>query len=82
MKGKANDMTTTVIVKEKYAETLTMFGSLQDVVGSALQRYAIELLTAKINDLQRREAAYQQRYGLDYPTFGMVHFREESTFTN
>jgi len=62
-------MTTTVAIAEKYVETLAPFGSLQEAVAVALQRYAIELLTTKINELRRQEATYQQRYGLDYPSF-------------
>ena len=60
-------MTTKVAIAEEYVETLAPFGNLQEVVTVALQRYAIEQLTTKINELRRQEAIYQQRYGLDCP---------------
>lgn len=60
---------TTVAIKDKYVETLTALGSLQDAVNIALQRYAIEQITVKINELRRRDSRYQNQYGLDYDTF-------------
>lgn len=62
-------MITNVAVQEKYVNVLAGFGSLQDAIDTALQRYAIEQVTTKINDLRRREAKYLAKYGLDYSTF-------------
>ncbi len=60
---------TNVAVQEKYVNVLAGFGNLQDAIDTALQRYAIEQVTTKINDLRRREAKYLAKYGLDYLTF-------------
>ncbi|MFQ6041577.1 MAG: hypothetical protein ACE5PV_12030 [Candidatus Poribacteria bacterium] len=63
---------TTVAIKDKYAEILTALGGLQDAVNIALQRYTIEQITAKINELRRRDSMYHNQYGLDYPTFAQL----------
>jgi hypothetical protein len=34
-----------------------------------LQRYTIEQITLKVNELHRLNAEYQERYGTDYPAF-------------
>lgn len=60
---------TTVVVKDKYVDTLTVLGSLQEAVNAALQRYAIEQIATKISELRRRNAKYQAQYGIDYPAF-------------
>ena len=60
---------TTIAVQDKFVEILTTFGDLQTAVNIALQRYTIEQITNKINELQRKDGQYQTRYGLDYPTF-------------
>jgi hypothetical protein len=69
----------TVAVQDKFAETLTALGDLQESVNVALQRYTIEQISDKINDLRRRNAEFQARYGLDYPTFSK-RIAEEDTF--
>ena len=60
---------TTVAIGDKYVEALKPFGSLEDAVNLALQRYAIEQVTAKMADLRRRDAVYQAKYGMSYPVF-------------
>ena len=60
---------TTVAIGDKYVEALKPFGSLEDAVNLALQRYAIEHVTAKMADLRRRDAVYQAKYGMSYPVF-------------
>ncbi|GAB4543295.1 MAG: hypothetical protein Fur002_15040 [Anaerolineales bacterium] len=59
----------TVPVQEKFIEILASFGDLQESVNVALQRYAIEQITAKINELRRKDEEYKTCYGLDYPAF-------------
>jgi len=71
-------MMTNVAVQEKYVNVLAGFGSLQDAIDAALQRYAIEQVTTRINDLRRREARYLAKYGLDYPTFSRRIARDEA----
>jgi hypothetical protein len=60
---------TTIAVQDKYAEILTAFGDLQESVNIALQRYMIEQMTSKINELRQKNADYCQKYGLEYPVF-------------
>ena len=60
---------TTIAVQDKYAEVLATFGDLQDSINIALQRYTIEQITTKINELRRRNVKYREQYGLDYPVF-------------
>lgn len=57
-----------ITVQDKYVETLNALGDLEDSVNIALQRYAIEQITTKINELRRKSLHYQQKYHLDYPT--------------
>jgi len=59
----------TIAVQDKYAEILTAFGNVQESVDTALQRYTIEQITSKVNELRQRNAKYQDRYGADYPAF-------------
>jgi len=60
---------TTIAVQDKYAEILTAFGDLQESVNTALQRYTIEQITSKVNELRHRNAKYRDRYGVEYPAF-------------
>ncbi len=60
---------TTVAIKDKYVEALAALGNLQEAVDIALQRYAIEQITAKVNELRHRDIKYQIKYGCDYSTF-------------
>lgn len=67
----------TIAVQDKYAEILTAFGNLQESVDTALQRYTIEQITSKVNELRQKNAAYQERYGADYPAFSQRIAEEE-----
>ena len=60
---------TTVTVQDKFTEILASFGDLQESVNAAVQRYTIEQITTKINELRRRDESYQKKYGLDFSTF-------------
>jgi hypothetical protein len=71
----------TVPIKDKYVEILTAFGDLQATIDLALQRYTIEQITTKVAELRQKDAAYQTKYGLDYPTFAR-RIAEEETFVN
>ena len=59
----------TVAIHDKYLETLSALGDEQAAIETALQRYTIEQITAKIAQLRQRALQYQEKYGLDYPTF-------------
>ncbi len=58
-----------VLVKDKYVETLNALGDIQAAVDVALERYTIEQITTKINSLRALEAEYEGKYGMDYETF-------------
>ena len=60
---------TTVSVQEKFIEILTSFGDLQESVNADLQRYTIDQITTKINELRHRDEEYKIRYGVDYSIF-------------
>jgi hypothetical protein len=51
---------------------------LQSAVDLALQRYTIEQITAKVAELRRRDAAYQTKYGVDFPTFSQRSAEDEA----
>lgn len=55
--------------QDKFIDILTSFGDLQESVNVALQRYTIEQITTKINELRRKDEEYESRYRLDYPAF-------------
>jgi hypothetical protein len=59
----------TIAVQDKYVTLLGGFGDLQETIDAALQKYAIEQITNRINDLRRREAKYEAKYGIDYVAF-------------
>jgi hypothetical protein len=62
-------MSINVAVQDKYVRVLEPLGDLQGAVDVALQRYAIEQITAKIAELRQRDQAWQAKYGCDYDTF-------------
>ena len=59
----------TIAVQDKYAEVLTSFGDLQELVDAALQRYTIEKVSTKITRLQKKDAKYQEKYEMEYSLF-------------
>lgn len=60
---------TTIAVQDKYAEVLTPFGNLQELVDAALQRYTIEKISTEIAKLKKKDAEYQKKYEMEYPVF-------------
>ncbi|MBS1249150.1 MAG: hypothetical protein MAG431_00723 [Chloroflexi bacterium] len=68
---------TTIAVQDKYADILTTFGNLQESVDTALQRYTIEQITSKVKKFRQKNAIYQDRYGVDYPTFSQRIAKDE-----
>jgi hypothetical protein len=60
---------TTVIIQNKFTEILASFGDLQESVNTAVQRYTIEQITTKINELRRKDETYQKKYGMEYSAF-------------
>jgi hypothetical protein len=60
---------TTVLIDDKYIKVLSTFGDIQKAIDLALQRYTIEQVTSKLAELRQKDAEYQIKYGVDYPTF-------------
>jgi len=58
-----------VFVKDEYAEIFSTMGDLQAATNAALQRYAIERITQKINELRQKNERYATKYNLNYPDF-------------
>lgn len=59
----------TVSIKDEYAEVLTSSGDLEAAIDLVLQRYTIDYIVTKVAKLRKRDATYQNKYNLDYPTF-------------
>ncbi len=59
----------TILVKEKYLETLSALGNVETEVEHALQRYTVEQVAAKITQLRQRAQGYEERYRLSYAAF-------------
>lgn len=69
----------TVAIREQYTDILSVFGNLEEAVNIALQRFVIEQITAKINELRRRDTEYRNRYGCNYSEFSQ-RVAEDSEF--
>lgn len=68
-----------VMVRDKYLETLNALGDIQSAVDAALERYTIEQILSKINSLRSRQAEYQSKHGMDYETFAK-RVEQDETF--
>jgi len=73
---------TTVTVHDKFTEILASFGDLQESVNTALQRYTIDQITTKINELHRKDEEYQKKYGLEYFVFSKRMAEDEDFVKN
>ena len=73
---------TTVTVSDKFTEILVSFGDLQDSVNAALQRYTIDQITTKINELRRKDDDFQKKYGLEYSAFSKRIAKNEEFVKN
>jgi predicted RecB family endonuclease len=60
---------TTITLQEKFTDVLASFGDLQEAVNTAVQRYTIDQVTTRINELRRRDDEYNKKYGMDYSVF-------------
>ncbi|MGF1518387.1 MAG: hypothetical protein ACFCVB_11355 [Nodosilinea sp.] len=58
-----------ISIKDEYAEVFSTLGDLQTTIDTALQRYAIEKITQKINELRQQDEGYATKYGLGYGDF-------------
>lgn len=68
----------TIPIREEYFEILSTLGDVQSGIDLALQRFAIERITAKVAELQQKDAEYQRKYGLDYPACSARIARDEA----
>ena len=73
---------TIVTVSEKFTEILASFGDLQESVNAALQRYTIDQITTKVNELRRKDEEYQKKYGVDYSVFAKRTGEDEEFVKN
>jgi hypothetical protein len=73
---------TIVTVSDKFTEILASFGDLQESVNTAVQRYTIEQITTKVNELKQKSEEFQKKYGLDYLTFVQRIGEDESFVDN
>ena len=73
---------TTVAIQEKYVDTLTAFGELQETIDKALQRYTVEKITDKISELRQKDHAYCAKYDMDYPDFAQRITHDEAFITH
>ncbi len=60
---------TIVTIQDKFTDILASFGDLQESVNTAVQRYTIDQITTKINELRRKDQGYQKKYGMEYSAF-------------
>ncbi len=58
-----------ISIKDEYAEILSTLGDLQATIDAALQRYAIEKITQKINEFRQQDEGYITKYGMGYADF-------------
>ncbi|MBX3036232.1 MAG: hypothetical protein KF758_04895 [Anaerolineales bacterium] len=72
---------TNVTVSDKFTEILASFGDLQESVNAAVQRYTIDQITTKINELKNKDSEFQKKYGVDYSTF-VQSTSEDENFVN
>ena len=56
-----------VPVQEKYVNVLTAFGNIQAAIDTAVRRYTLKQITAKITELRQQDKAYQAKYEMAYP---------------
>lgn len=73
---------TTVSIQDKFTEILASFGDLQEAVNAALQRYTIDQLTTKINELRHKDDEYEKKYGLEYSVFSRRMADDEELVKN
>ena len=72
---------TIVTISDKFTEILASFGDLQESVNAAVQRYTIEQITTKINELKNKDNEFQKIYGMDYSAF-VQRTGEDENFVN
>ena len=73
---------TTVTVSDKFTEILASFGDLQESVNAAVQRYTIDQITTKINELRRKDGDLQKKYGMEYSAFAKRTSEDEEFVKN
>lgn len=70
-----------ITINNKFTEILASFGDVQESVNLAVQRYTIEQITTKINELRQKDEAYQKKYGVEYTQFA-TRTSEDEDFIN
>ncbi len=73
---------TTVTVSDKFTEILASFGDLQESVNAAVQRYTIDQITTRVNELRRKDGDFQKKYGMEYSAFAKRTSEDEEFVKN
>lgn len=73
---------TTVTVSDKFTEILASFGDLQESVNAAVQRYTIDQITTRVNELRRKDGDFQKKYGMEYSAFARRTSEDEEFVKN
>ena len=82
---------TTVTIDEKYVETIKPFIDIQSAMNIAMQRYVIDLISAKISKLSKKNKDYMLKYNSNFDTFSnkiindekyISHLEQQSGFKN
>lgn len=55
-----------VLIRDKYIETLGTLGDLRAVVDLALDRYTIEEITVKVSTLKKCQTSYEEKYRISF----------------
>ncbi|MCI5151421.1 MAG: hypothetical protein D3916_18935 [Candidatus Electrothrix sp. MAN1_4] len=67
-----------ITIKNSYADILSSFNDdLQSAVDAALQRYLIDEIAGKINELRKKEQVFRKKYDCDYKTFALRTAEDE-----
>jgi len=59
----------TISIEDKWADTLRLFGDVDQVVNQALRAYFIEQCQQRIDQVSAKIAVYNQKYHRDYHNF-------------
>ena len=58
-----------VAVRERYTETLRVFGEVDALVNEAVEQYLIHRIIERIRLAREKAQEFEKRYGADYETF-------------
>jgi len=59
----------TIMVRERYVDTLRVFGEIDRLVNEAVEQYLIRRIIERIKLAREKTKEFEKRYGQDYKTF-------------